>query len=241
MIYHVLPGDAQLPEFRKAGIDGEVIVCRECLAVGDVNAAGLSEFWDQRARFLLAEYGEDEIEYHDKVAGELASLLDADEGDEVNLWFEYELFCSVNYWFCLYLLSETPANVYRVEPYQLKHEDRWDGFGEFDAADLLDSHAHRIELSRSDIELGRDLWLAFRSDNKERLSTLSTTDSKAFPHLSEVIDAACERDSRPAEIVAEIMFEGRQTIDEVFPEFKSRAGIYGYGDLQVQKLIERHS
>lgn len=241
MIYHVLPGDAQVADFNNTGIEGDVIVCRECLAVGDVDAVSLADFWDQRARFIAAEYGEDEIEYHEKVADQLAKLLDADEDDEVNLWFEYELFCSVNYWFCLYLLSETSARVFRVEPHQLSYENRWDGFAQFEAPDLKKSFSKRIELSREDIDLGRELWLAFRSNNNERLVTLSVGESKAFPSLAEVCDAAVERHARPGEFVAEIMFEGKQTLEEVFPEFRTRAGVYGYGDTQVQKLIDKNS
>ena len=143
MIYHVLPGDAVAEEFKKTKINGEVIVCRECLAVGDVDADILPEFWEQRARFILSEYGEDEIVYHETVADELAKLLDLDSDDEVDLWFEYELFCSVNLWFCLWLLSETGSSVYRVEPAVLKDEDRWDGFGNLSAADLRKCYNRR--------------------------------------------------------------------------------------------------
>lgn len=91
MIYHVLPGDSLVEEFKKTKIEGDVIVCRECLIVGDVDAETLPEFWEQRARFILSEYGDDEIEYHDRVADELAKLLELDKADGVNLWFEYEV------------------------------------------------------------------------------------------------------------------------------------------------------
>src|SRR4051794_19671008 len=104
MIYHVLQGDAQVAEFKKACIEGEPIVFREALISGPVDADDLDTFWNERAQYILADYGEDEIEYKDKVVGEIVQLLDAADDDEVNLWFEYELFCSVNMWFCLWLL-----------------------------------------------------------------------------------------------------------------------------------------
>lgn len=238
MIYHVLPGDAVAEEFRKTKINGEVIVCRECLAVGDVDADILPEFWEQRARFILSEFGEDEIVYHEKVADELAKLLDLDSEDEVNLWFEYELFCSVNMWFCLWLLSETGAVVFRVEPSVLKAEERWDGFGYLGTADLQKCYGQRVRFSPNEIELGANLWNAFRKGDNERLIELSKTDQNRFPYLAEVVEAAIERHTRPAEIVAEIQFEGKTELDDIFPEFKRRAGVYGYGDLQVQSLID---
>ena len=238
MIYHVLPGDAVAEEFKKTKINGEVIVCRECLAVGDVDADILPEFWEQRARFILSEYGEDEIVYHETVADELAKLLDLDSDDEVDLWFEYELFCSVNLWFCLWLLSETGSSVYRVEPAVLKDEDRWDGFGNLSAADLQKCYDRKTKLTDDEITLGAALWNAFRKGDNAALKEFSAADNAAFPHLAEVCEAAIERSTRPAEIVAEIQFEGKTEFEDIFPEFKRRAGVYGYGDLQVQRIID---
>ena len=239
MIYHVLPGDSQVEEFRKTGIDGEIIVCRECLIVGDVDADTLPDFWDQRSRFISSEYGEDEIIYHEMVADELAKLLDLDEDAEVNLWFEYELFCSVNMWFCLWLLSETGAAVYRVEPAILKAENRWDGFGKLTAAELQTCYDARSYFTPEDITLGAALWIAFRQGDGVKVKELSTTKSKCFPYLAEVCEAAVDKDTRAAEIISQIIFEGKTKLEDVFPEFTRRAGVYGLGDLQVQRLLEK--
>ncbi len=239
MIYHVLPGDSLVEEFKKTNISGDVIVCRECLAVGDVEADNLPDLWDQRARFILSEYGEDEIVYHETVADELSRLLDLDDTDEVNLWFEYELFCSVNMWFCLWLLRETGAAVFRVEPAVLKDEERWDGFGYLGFAELQKCYEQRVRFTRKEIELGAELWNAFRKNDHEKLIELSKAEQNCFPYLAEVCEAAIERDTRPAEIIAEIQFEGKSEFDEVFPEFKRRAGVYGFGDLQVSRLLDQ--
>jgi len=238
MIYHVLPGDAQVDAFEKTDIRGEVIVCRECLAVGDIDAETLPQFWEQRAHFILAEYGEDELEYHEKVADQLAKLLDMGEGDEVNLWFEYELFCSVNMWFCLWLLSETKATVYRVEPIVRSEGERWLGFGNLPSDALKTCFDDRLKCSIKDMELGSELWNAFRTSNLSKLKDLSTSPSACFPYLKEICEAAIERETRPREIIAEIQFEGKTEFEEIFPEFVRRAAEYGYGDLQVKRLIE---
>ncbi len=239
MIYHVLPGDSLVEEFKKTNISGDVIVCRECLVVGDVDADSLPDLWDQRARFILSEYGEDEIVYHETVADELSRLLDLDDTDQVNLWFEYELFCSVNMWFCLWLLRETGVAAFRVEPAVLKDEERWDGFGYLGFAELQKCYEQRVRFTRKEIELGAELWNAFRKNDHEKLIELSNAEQNCFPFLAEVCEAAIERDTRPAEIVAEIQFEGKTEIDEIFPEFKRRAGVYGFGDLQVSRLLDQ--
>lgn len=239
MIYHVLPGDAQVEEFKKSGIDGEVIVCREALISGPIDAEDLHDFWDERAAFILTEYGEDVIDYHEKVADPLSRLAELDSDDEVNLWFEYELFCSVNMWFCLSLLSETNATVYRIEPIGLDVEQRWDGFGKFTADDMRAAFELRSKFSDKELRLGASLWKAYSIRDVELLKKLSGSDTQCFPYLGEVAAAAIEQDIRPLEVVREITSGGETDFGKIFIEFKKRAGVYGYGDLQVERLLER--
>jgi len=196
-------------------------------------------FWERRARFILAEYGEDEIDYHEKVADELERLGEVADDDEVNLWFEYELFCSVNLWFCLARLGGSGADIYRVEPSVVNEHDRWKGFGHLSADDLGRCFADRVRFTPGDRGLGVDLWNAYRENDMAELMRLSGSKSECFPYLDEVCQAAAEQDTRPAEILAEIEFEGKTELDEVFSEFSRRAGVYGFGDLQVKRLLER--
>jgi len=239
MRVHVLPGDAVADEFKKTDIEGEVIVCRECLVVGPIEADTPFEFWDERARFILAEYGEDEIAFHERVADELEKLRDIEPGTEVNLWFEYELFCSVNLWFCISMLIDTGADIFRVEPATRGLDDRWQGFGGLDAAPLQECFAKRKQLSSEDIVLGGDLWNAFRKGDNERLRTIAASASDRFPYVIEVCEAAIDRNTRPIEILSDITSEGMIDPEETFIKFTRRAGVYGYGDLQVQRLLDQ--
>ena len=238
MIYHVLPGDGQVREFTQLSLKGELIVCREALVDGPIDAPTLDEFWQHRARFVLSEHGDDEIEYYEKVADPLNKLSETGETDEVNLWFEYELFCSVNMWFCLSLLAETGAAVYRVEPVGLGEGDRWDGFGHFQADDLRASFDTRKRLTPEDIALGNSLWQAYRNKDHSLLTKLGKTQAAAFPFLSEVVTAAVEQEVRPIETIRAITGGGETDFGKIFVEFRKRAGVYGYGDLQVQRLLD---
>lgn len=238
MIYHVLAGDSLVDEFGKTGLEGKAIVCREVLIDGPIDADALHEFWEQRARFIVAAHGSDEIEYHEKVAGELILLTELESDDEVNLWFEYELFCSVNLWFCLFLLSETEATIYRVEPIGLDVGKRWDGFGFFDSDDLRACAELRTKLTAADIELGTKLWDAYRRRDHTALRELAKTASAAFPYITEVTAAAIDQDIEPLEVVRSITAGGETDFTKIFAEFKRRAGVFGYGDVQVQKLLD---
>lgn len=239
MILHVLPGDAYVETFRETGLEGEAVVCRECLIVGPVDAETQFEFWEQRARFVLSEYGRDEIEYHEHVADELEKLADLPAGAEVNLWFENELFCSVNMWFCLDLLKIAEADVYRVEPVISTVDDFWEGFGNLSPDEFNSCFAARKKFAVADIRLGSDLWNAYRTGDHPSLQVLAENDSPCFPYLKEVCKAASEIENRPREILKEITNGGAKDFDVVFQEFRKRAGVYGFGDAQVQSIMQQ--
>jgi hypothetical protein len=238
MIYHVLPGDAQVEDFRKAGIEGEVIVFREAFVSGPIDALDTNDFWDERARFVLGEYGEDEIEYQEKVADEILRISDIGPEAEMNLWFEFELFCSVNLWYCLHALKDSGAQVFRVAPVNLEPDDVWKGFAEHGPNDLQTAFDSRIEMTSEDVEQGAELWNAYRKSDRSALRTLGEYRSPALPFLKEVTQAGAEVDKLPKQIVRELRSEGLSTLDEVFPEFRRRAGVYGFGNLQVQRLLD---
>ncbi|NOT47830.1 MAG: DUF1835 domain-containing protein [Acidobacteria bacterium] len=238
MILHVLPGDSLVKEFQTADIDGNVVVCRECLVVGDVSGNTLAEFWDRRANFVAIDYAGDPIEYQENVAYELERLIGLSADDEVNLWFEYELFCQVNMWFCLDLIKDGQASVFRVEPMNASPDDVWKGFGSLGADDLANCFEARTKFSAEDIETGSRLWHAFRNRDAEELKRLSEFRSPCFPFLKEVCEAAAEIESKPSEIVRELKVLGYKDFDKLFPEFQKRAGVYGFGDLQVERLME---
>ena len=239
MIVHVLPGDAQVQTFKNTCIVGEVVVCRETLVTGDLEGDSLEEFWETRANLIAVEFGGDPIVYRETVAGEFEKLLDLDPNDEVNLWFEYELFCSVNMWFCLDLLKNSGLKIFRVSPIKTAPDRIWDGFGQHSPQDLVDCFDARVQFSQVDISKGSQLWNAFRERDAEALKDLSTYESPCFPFLKEACDAAAEVDNEPHEIVKDLKASGLRDLETLFPEFRKRAGVYGFGDSQVERLMRR--
>jgi hypothetical protein len=237
MIYHMLPGDAQVEEFKASGIEGELLVCREALVEGDVSGETLDEFFINRAAFHNETSDEDPANYNAKVASQFRKLTELSDNDEVNLWFEYELFCAANMWFCLDLLSKIGASVYRAEPIYRTAENRWDGFGGATPEQMRECFGSRTKLTADEIALGSSLWNAFRKGDSAELERLSNVASSAFSYLNEVCEAAIAKDSRPSEIVQQIQAEGITDFNKLFPEFRKRAGVYGFGDSQVRRLI----
>ena len=239
MKIHVLAGDALAHNFNHSGIEGERVVCRECLVEGDVRAENLEDFWRVRAGFIKAAHGEDEEKYFAEVVSEFDKLKNLAPAAEVNLWFEYELFCQTNMWFCLSLLRETKAGVYRVAPTLRTEADVWKGFGNLSAEDLRKCFADRIKFSEEDMRLGARLWEAYQNADYEKLEKLAEIESECFPRLREVCRAELEKGSRPQQVLREIIADGATDFAEIFPEFSRRAGVYGFGETQVKRIMDK--
>lgn len=238
MKFHVLPGDNLAEIFKDASIEGEIIVCRECLIVGEVKAEDLKSFWQARAEFISAEYGEVKSVYQQTVVAEFEKLQNLRINSEINLWFEYELFCQVNMWFCLSLLKEKPLEVYRVLPVVRNEKDIWKGFSNLDKEDLENCFEKRIKLNKNEITLGANLWSAYQNKDFRRLTKLGETESECFPKLREVCQAEIEKSHRPQKALKDIISTGETDFGVVFQRFTEKQGIYGFGDLQIKKMYQ---
>ncbi len=238
MKIHVLPGDSLVAPFEKTNIEGEIVVCRECLIDGDLTADSLDDFWRERENYLSEVYPQTDNFYRDNVRTEFEKLLKVSAGDEINLWFEYELFCQTNMWFCLSLLKDKNVEIFRIAPTVRTENDLWKGFGGLSESDLEKCFANRIEFGDEDILLGANLWKAFQNKDVQKLENLSETKSDCFPHLKEVCHAAIKLQSRPKERLQEIFSEGKTDFHKVFEKFSKTEGIYGFGDLQVERLYK---
>lgn len=235
-IYHILNGDALKDQFPT--LTGETIVARECLVDGDVSGESLEELWENRAAFLSKTYGE-KLDYNLNVVSEFQKILAIPNGAEVNLWFEYDLFCQVNFWFCCWLLKEKKnLHIYFVSPFE---KVGWWGFAGMSPDNLKKAYQEKDLLSHKNINDLADCWTSYKSNNNEELLRIS--ESINIPFFKDVVRAHIDRNlnngfGRPEMSLKEIISE-KQTTDFkiIFPEFIKREGIYGFGDLQVKKML----
>ena len=116
MIYHILNGDALLSKFPQE-IPGERISFRECLIDGPVAAKNREEFWAIREKFIEENYRpETNAIYKNYALAELSKINLIPDGSQVYCWFEEDLFCQVNLWFCLDMLRGKKIEVYLALP-----------------------------------------------------------------------------------------------------------------------------
>ena len=239
--YHILNGDALNDQFPKA-VSGEIIVTRECLVEGSVKGDNLNELYTTRAKFLNDSYGEcSEQDYHQKVVTEFQKVRNIPQGAEVNLWFEDDLFCQVNFWFMVHLmrLFDKHNSIFLVRPE--KHSPY--GFAGLTESMLISIYKNRLLLTQLDPLA--DLWKFYQNKDTEKLLETAGELGNKYPFILTAVQAHIERiptegnSGRPVRSLIQIMKDlETEEVGPVFREFNKREAIYGFGDLQVKRLLD---
>lgn len=245
MTYHILNGDCLAEQLRQTNIQGQFIVCAECLVDGDLNGDTLSQFWTTRAKYIADTYNTTTENYY-KCVIEFEKIINLPDGSEVCLWFENDLFCQANMWFVLSLLKgQTQNKISRVFPIIDNNNDLWKGFGISDAQMLEQAYNSKIQFTDEDISLADNLWDAYKISDFKKLKELSRQHSQCFQYLNEVCQAHIDRFptdnamGRPDKTVKEIIENKSKDFQVVFSEFSAQQGIYGFGDLQLKHIYDR--
>lgn len=245
MVYHILNGDSLAYSFPDSKIKGDIIVAREGLIEGDLSGNDLQELWRSRANYM----GLTDAEYHHNVVREFEKIINSPDNTEFNLWFEYDVFCQVNMWFTIFIINSLPIKkkVYAVYTSYIDRNNKyfWNGFGPANPDELKICFADRIPLNSVDLQLGHDLWYAYKSNNLEELIRIAENQSLAFPYLQEVVNAHLDRfpkdgiKGKPERVIEDIIQNGSTEFQEVFKEFWERESIYGFGDTQLKHLFDK--
>lgn len=241
MAYHILNGDSLKKQFPEE-IKGEIIIARECLVDGDVKGDNWDEFFGVRSRFISKSYGNyTSQDYYRDTVSEFEKVRNIPENSSINLWFEDDLFCQVNFWFVINLINKTiPKNpLFLIRP---KSHTPY-GFGGLNKQELISIYKNKQELT--DIDELAKLWEFYKQNAIEKLVETSNRLKASYPFISKAVEAHIERIpangklGRPTESLISIM-KDLQTEDfgEIFREFSKRESIYGYGDLQVRRLYD---
>ena len=241
MHYHILNGDSLKDQFPH-GIKGELIVTRECLVDGPVRAETLEELFSKRAEFLGEEYTVSaDTNYWKETVPELKKIQDLTDAAEVNLWFEDDLFCQVNLWFAVHLMvtSSPPERVYLVRPPALS---KW-GFAGLTNKELISLFENRTELK--EIRKIARLWELYSAGDLDELDTTGRELERRYPFISQAVRAHLDRmprngnPGRPMKSLQTIIRElNTDEFGPVFKEFTNREFIYGFGDLQVKRMLD---
>lgn len=237
--YHILNGDVLKAQFPNS-LRGEQIVLRECLVDGAVEGDTLDELLATRAAFMSNNYeGVTEAVYYEKTLSEFQKIINIPPNSVVNLWFEEDLFCQVNFWFTIHLLQQhiPNANIYLVKP----NPPNQYSFGYLSMEELEGLYQERLLLQKR--EALASLWPLYQKNKTDQLLEVTKNLVKDYPFILPAVKAHLDRIPKegtigyPSNLLLEIMEEiGTKDFSSVFKVFNKRAAIYGYGDVQVKRL-----
>jgi len=240
--YHILNGDSLKQNFPEE-IQGEVIVARECLVDGDVQGRDLNELLSTRAKFISQNYGGSEQDYYLKTASELCKISKIMNNCDINLWFEDDLFCQVNFWFVVNLLlkEDIDSKIFILRP---EIHTQY-GFSGFKKDGLISIYKNKLELIYADKIAS--LWELYQKNDLEKLINTARELENKYSFILPAVMAHYERKpsnrngnlGRPKQTLIKIIEElGTDDFGTVFKEFNKLENIYGFGDLQVKRLYD---
>ncbi len=245
--YHILNGDALKEQFPKS-IQGKIIVAREALVDGNVEGESLEEFYETRAKFISSTYsGYTREDYFEKTVSEFEKIKAIPSEVAINLWFEDDLFCQVNFWFVVYLLNKSnkKQSIFLVRPKEHTHY----GFGGLEESELISIYENRLAITQNQLDKIALLWEHYKNNDTEKLlQTAKELDQeipKEYAFMLPAINAHLQRFpsegklDRPTKSLIQIMKDiESEEFEPVFKEFTKRESIYGFGDLQVKRLFD---
>ncbi|MGB3182241.1 MAG: DUF1835 domain-containing protein [Cyclobacteriaceae bacterium] len=237
--FHILNGDALKDRFPKE-IPGEYIVLREALVDGSTTGSYPDEFFENRAKHISRAYpGTTGEEYFRTSAAEIKKIGTIPAGSEVNLWFEDDLFCQVNFWFSVWLLQYYGKSnpLFLVRP----GEQSPYSFAAL-IQDTLMNAFHNRKPIQSPGKIAA-LWELYKAGKPKELHAQARNLQPEYPFILSAVEAHLDRfpveggPGRPERSLIRIMDELQsREFGPVFREFSRREAIYGFGDLQVKTL-----
>jgi hypothetical protein len=209
---------------------------------------GTPTFEEKRANFLKESFDVAKQYYHEKFIAELTKLKDLSSYDEINLWFEYDLFCHVNMIAAISHLKQLTyqKSLFLISSRRVDKEGDIQGLSQLNKKQLLEQYAHKISLTLDDVEHANTLWKIYNGDDHQQFKKYLTK-SSSFPYLTNCISAHLKRFPSThnglnlLEVHTLNMIEQRQIKSKhhLLGYMLKYQGYYGFGDIQLKAMINK--
>lgn len=246
---HITNGDSLTDYLKELGFKGPFLTWQEMLCEGPTIPAINSEgFFKLRKDFLKSEYGIISEQY--TFTEELKVLDNADDISEINLWFEYDLFCHSNLLAAINLLhqKEIDKPLYLICSGRVKGEKQLKGLAELSPEQLQKHYKDKVLLTNEDKDLAIALWRTYCGKDHNILKPYITQNSN-FKYLSNCLKAHLVRfphqktglDRLEENILNLIKDKDIKSKHHLLGYILNYQGYYGYGDLQLERIIDKLS
>ncbi|WP_228851501.1 DUF1835 domain-containing protein [Aegicerativicinus sediminis] len=246
MTLHITNGDVLTDRLLSMGYEGDFLTWSEMLCEGPT-----TEFIDSESHVKLRK--DFFTQFYDLVFDEEKYKIDIDKLNhpenytEVILWFEYDLFCHINLIGVISLLRQKKIHlpIFLVSSGWIHSEKTLKGLGELNDEQLNKHFKERIKLKDEDLDLAYTLWRIYCGKDHNLFKPYIVQKS-SFIYLSNCLKAHLKRfpDSNTGlGILEKNILELIKTHDitskhHLLGYILNFQGYYGYGDLQLERLIE---
>ena len=246
---HITNGDALTTYLNELDISGDKLTWQEMLCEGPTLLNLDSDaFFNTRATFFNTHYDIDLDVSAFK--NEVNKLNHPEKYSKIILWFEYDLFCHINMVAVISLLKHKKINlpIYLVCSGRIKGTKNLKGLSELSPEQLISHYKKKVILSDSDIDLALTVWGIYCGKDHNLLKPFIVK-SSSFKYLSNCLKAHLERfpghksglnilERNILEIVRDNSINSKHHLLGYALNYQ---GYYGFGDLQIQRIIEKLS
>ncbi|OUR91857.1 DUF1835 domain-containing protein [Flavobacteriales bacterium 34_180_T64] len=221
------------------------ITWQETLCVGPtVENLDSKEFIKTRKAFFKSFY---DIKLSSKeITKEFNKLNNIESFTEVILWFEYDLFCHINMVAVISLLKCKKVNlpIYLVCSGRVEGEKGLKGLSELKPKQLAEHYQEKVKLTPEDIDLAKHVWRIYCGKDHNLLLPLVVKES-SFKYLNICLIAHIKRFPDTRSGISTLEYNILTLIKENNITSKRHLlgyvlhyqGYYGYGDLQLERVI----
>lgn len=246
---HITNGDGFSRNIKDLEISGDIIVWREMLCEGPTLAnLDTTEFLNLRKKFLSETYNISAEDYESQFIKELNKLTIANGYDEIVLWFEFDLFSHINMLAAISHLLENKKTVpvFLVCSKRLENEKEFSPLTQLSPKNLKNHYDARIQLDQDDLETAALIWQLYNGNNPQKLISLIKKKTN-FEYLSSCIRAHIERfpnavtgiNTLERNVLKLIQTNNITSRNHLIGYVLEYQGYFGFGDLQVERMIER--
>lgn len=246
---HITNGNSLTAYLRTLNFTDDILTWQEMLCEGPtITAINTDIFFEIRAKFLKTEY---QIEVNSKALKEEISKLDTVENySEINLWFEYDLFCHINLIGVINLLhqKEIKKPLYLICSGRVKGKKELQALGELSPEQLKLHYKNKVLLTKTDIDLAIAIWRTYcgkdhnilkpyivKKSNFKYLTNCLKAHLKRFPHQKSGLNVLEDN------ILRLLRDNPIKSKHHLLGYSLNYQGYYGYGDLQMERIINKLS
>ena len=244
---HITNGSSLTDYLTKINFKGDTLTWHEMLCEGPtVKEINTPDFFKIRQAFLEDAYS---LEYDiDSIKNEFNKLDDVSKYTAIVLWFEYDLFCHINLIAAISLIKQKGIELplYLVCSGRIAGEKDLKVLSDLSEQQLLNEYENKIKLNVDDIATAQKAWRIYCEHDHNLLKELIVRPS-SFKYLSNCLKAHLRRfpDTRSGLNTLEyntLILIKEHTVtsrNHLLGYCLHYQGYYGFGDLQLERMINR--